>query len=84
MLSSVLHSERAIAANIQIIRTFTRLRQLIASNPELQDQLVALERKHDRPFKVIFTAINKLLKESEAPKRQIGFQAQKKKSRRCT
>ena len=82
MLSSVLHSERAIAVNIQIMRTFTRLRQLIASNAELREKLVALERKYDHQFKVVFTAINTLLREDEAPKRQIGFQAQKKKKAR--
>ena len=82
MLSSVLHSERAIAVNIQIMRTFTRLRQLIASNAELREKLVALGRKYDHQFKVVFTAINTLLREDEAPKRQIGFQAQKKKKAR--
>ena len=83
MLSTVLNSERSIQVNIQIMRTFTRLRQLIVGNKELREKIEALEKKYDRQFKVVFTAINKLLMEDETPKRQIGFQAQKKKKPRC-
>ena len=82
MLSSVLKSQRAVHVNIQIIRTFTRLRELIANHKELREKLEVLEKKYDRQFKVVFTAINKLLEKKEKPKRQIGFQTQKKKSRR--
>ena len=51
MLSSVLRSERAVKINIQIIRTFIQLRQLIASQPGLAEKLQNLERKYDTQFK---------------------------------
>ena len=57
MLSSVLHSDRAIAVNIEIMRAFVRLRQLLASNAELARKLDALEKKYDAQFKVVFDAI---------------------------
>jgi hypothetical protein len=57
MLSSVLHSDRAIHVNIEIMRAFVRLRQMLASNVELARKLAALERKYDTQFKVVFDAI---------------------------
>ncbi|MGH2568491.1 MAG: hypothetical protein ACRDGA_09145, partial [Bacteroidota bacterium] len=57
MLSSVLKSERAIQANIEIMRAFVRLRQLLTSNEGLARKLEALEKKYDEQFKVVFKAI---------------------------
>ncbi len=57
MLSSVLNSNRAIQVNIQIIRTFTKLRELIASNKDLREKIEKLESKYDQQFKIIFDAI---------------------------
>lgn len=54
MLSSVLNSERAIHVNIEIMRAFVRLRQMLASNAELSRRLDELESKYDRQFKVVF------------------------------
>ena len=54
MLSSVLKSERAIQVNIQIMRTFTRLRQMIMSHKELKDRIEKMEKKYDRQFQIIF------------------------------
>ena len=73
MLSSVLNSKRAIQVNIQIIKTFTRLRELVASNKALRERLDKLERKYDTRFKVIFDVMKKLLAQEEEPKREIGF-----------
>ena len=74
MLSSVLRSQRAIDINIHIIRAFVHLRQLVASNAKLTDQLARLERRYDAQFKVVFDAIRSLMSESEIPKqRRIGF-----------
>lgn len=73
MLSSVLNSERAIQVNIQIMRTFTRLRELIMSHKELQRKIEAMERKYDKQFQVVFTAIKQLLVPPEKPKGRIGF-----------
>ena len=74
MLSSVLRSERAIHVNIEIMRAFVRLRQLLASNAELARKLAALEKKYDAQFKVVFDAIRELMTPPETKKkRPIGF-----------
>ncbi len=81
MLSSVLKSTRAIQVNIQIMRTFTRLRELIASNELIRQKIEELEKKCDQQFQVVFEAIRKIIElEPERPKRQIGFNAQKSAS----
>ena len=61
MLSSVLHSERAVRVNIEIMRAFVRLRQMLASNAELARKLETLEQKYDAQFKVVFDAIRQLM-----------------------
>ena len=73
MLSSVLNSERAILVNIQIMRTFTKLRELLMAHRDLHDKIEKLERKYDDQFKVVFDAIKKLLDPPEKPKEPIGF-----------
>jgi len=74
MLSSVLHSERAIHVNIEIMRAFVRLRQLLATNAELARKLATLERKYDAQFKIVFDAIRELMTPPEPKKkRPIGF-----------
>jgi hypothetical protein len=75
MLSSVLHSTRAVQVNIEIMRTFVRLRQLLASNADLAGKLAALERKYDRKFRIVFDAIRQLMAEPapEAVGREMGF-----------
>lgn len=74
MLSSVLRSKRAIQVNIEIMRAFVRLRQLLASNSELAGKLEALEKKYDSQFKVVFDAIRALMTPPDPPtKRPIGF-----------
>ena len=73
MLSSVLHSPRAVAVNIEIMRAFVRLRQLLGSNAELARKLEALENKYDTKFKVVFEAIRRLMSPSVGSKREIGF-----------
>ena len=73
MLSSVLRSKRAVEVNIQIMRTFVRLRQLLATNAELARKLEALEKRYDTQFKVVFDAIRQLMAPSEPKKRKIGF-----------
>jgi len=75
MLSSVLRSERAVQVNIQIMRTFVRLREMLASNAELTRHLEELERKYDGKFKVVFEAIRQLMKPPAPKRKPIGFQA---------
>jgi len=73
MLSSVLHSKRAIQVNIEIIRAFVRLRQMLASHAHLARKLDALERKYDTQFRVVFDAIRELMTPPECNPRRIGF-----------
>ena len=73
MLSSVLRSPRAIQVNIEIMRAFIRLRQMLASNVELARKLDALERKYDTQFKVVFDAIRQLMSPPEPKRSPIGF-----------
>jgi len=74
MLSSVLKSKRAIAVNIEIMRAFVRLREMVASHKELAKKLQELEKKYDAQFKVVFDAIHALLEPPKKPKRRIGFE----------
>lgn len=78
MLSSVLHSKRAIEVNIAIMRAFVRLRQILSTHKELAAKLEQIERKlgeHDEHFRVVFDAIRQLMAPPAAPakKRRIGF-----------
>jgi phage regulator Rha-like protein len=76
MLSSVLNSERAVDVNIQIMRTFTRLREMLLTHKDLQRKIEAMEKKYDYQFKVVFDAIKQLLEPPEKPKKRIGFLAE--------
>lgn len=74
MLSSVLNSERAIQVNIQIMRTFTKLRQLMATHESLRKKIEEMEKKYDYQFKVVFDAIRQLLEPpKQKQKPRIGF-----------
>lgn len=73
MLSSVLRSRRAIQVNIEIMRAFIRLRQMLASHVELARKLDALEKKYDAQFKQVFEAIRQLMTPPEPKRRPIGF-----------
>jgi ORF6N domain len=75
MLSSVLHSKRAVQVNIEIMRAFVKLRALIASNKDLAKRLDELEKKYDSQFKVVFDAIRELMTPAGPPKPRIGFRS---------
>ncbi|HZV45865.1 MAG TPA: ORF6N domain-containing protein [Thermodesulfovibrionales bacterium] len=78
MLSSVLNSERAVKVNVEIMRAFVRLRQMLASNAELARKLDALEKKYDHQFKVVFDAIRQLMTPLDTKKKgKIGFRRDK-------
>jgi hypothetical protein len=84
MLSSILNSEKAIMVNIQIMRTFTKMREMLVNYQEIKQKIEDMERKYDHQFKIngylveeIFEeikAINKLLEPPEKPEKKIGFQ----------
>lgn len=75
MLSSVLKSARAVQVNIQIIRTFTKLRELITDNEDLRRKLEVMEKQYDENFKIVFEAMKQLLASDSEPKPEIGFKA---------
>lgn len=77
MLSTVLNSKRAIQVNIQIMRTFTKIRRMLVSNAQLARKLRALEKKYDEQFAVVFEAIYKLMAPPEKEQRKIGFNREK-------
>ena len=73
MLSTVLNSERAITANIEIMRAFVKLRQLLVSDIELARRLDELESKYDKQFKIVFVAIRQLMTKPVRERKEIGF-----------
>ncbi len=73
MLSSVLRSKRAVQVNVEIMRTFVRLRQMLSSHADLARKLEALEKKYDAQFRVVFDAIRRLMTPPEPKRRKIGF-----------
>ncbi len=73
MLSSVLRSERAIQVNIEIMRAFVRLREMVLSHADLARRLDALEARYDARFKDVFEAIRQLMQPPERPRPRIGF-----------
>ena len=75
MLSTVLRSKRALHVNIEIMRAFVKLRQMLASNAELSRRLDELEGKYDRQFKVVFDAIRQLMSPAPPDRKQIGFRS---------
>ena len=81
MLSSVLRSKRAVQVNIEIMRAFVRLREMLASNVALARKLAALEKKYDERFKVVFDAIHALMTpEPEKSQKKIGFQVKESRA----
>ncbi|HOX53849.1 MAG: ORF6N domain-containing protein [Candidatus Omnitrophica bacterium] len=80
MLSSVLNSKRAIQVNIAIMRTFIKLRRMILTHKEMRRKIEEMEKRYDKQFKVVFTALKELLdhsKEPQKPRARIGFHPDK-------
>ena len=75
MLSSVLNSERAVLVNIEIMRAFVKLRQMLASNVELSRRLDELENKYDKQFRIVFDAIRRLMATPARGRKEIGFRS---------
>ena len=73
MLSSVLNSKRAIQVNIQIVRTFTKLRELLTTNKDLREKIENMEKKYDKQLKAVFDVMKQLVIEEAKPKRRIGY-----------
>ena len=75
MLSSVLRSKRAIQVNIEIMRAFVRLREMLGAHRDLARKLADLEKKYDEQFRVVFDAIRALMAHPDKPRKQIGFES---------
>jgi hypothetical protein len=73
MLSSVLHSPRAVRVNIEIMRAFVRLRRMLLANADLARRLTVLEKKYDARFLAVFKAIRELVETPVKNKRPIGY-----------
>jgi hypothetical protein len=73
MLSSVLRSERAVKANIAIMRAFVRLREMLVTHEELRQKIEHMEKRYDAKFQIVFAAIKQMLEMPLKPKRAIGF-----------
>ena len=81
MLSSVLNSPRAIQVNIQIMRTFAKLREIISANRDLSRRLDMLEKKYDARFKIVFEVIRQLVAQPEPKDKKIGFRTRESMTR---
>ncbi len=79
MLSGILRSRRAVLVNIEIMRAFVRLRQMLATHKDLARKLDALEKKYDSQFAQVFEAIRQLMEPPKASRERIGFRASPKR-----
>jgi len=73
MLSSVLNSKRAIRVNIQIMRTFIKMREMLAVHKDILKRIDAMEKNYDRQFRIVFQIIRELDKPPDKNQRKIGF-----------
>jgi len=84
MLSSVLRSARAVQVNVAIMRTFVRIREMLATNEELRRKVDAMEKRYDARFQAVFAAIRQMLETPIPAKRAIGFHAGLKLAAKAT
>ena len=73
MLSSVLHSERAVQVNVEIMRAFVKLRKILSEHDELKKEIGRLESKYDRQFRVVFDVIRRLMSQPDSSNKVIVF-----------
>jgi hypothetical protein len=73
MLSSVLRSKRAVDVNVEIMRAFVRLREMVVGHSDLVRRLDELEKRYDQQFRSVFDAIRALISEEKKPRQRIGF-----------
>jgi len=78
MLSSVLNSDRAIRVNIEIMRTFTKMRHLISASEELKQEVEELRKQTDERFQIVFQVLDQLLNPASEKKKKIGFTVKEK------
>jgi len=81
MAASVPNTPRAIEVSIFVVRAFVKLREVLATHKDLERKIIALEKKYDEQFRVVFEAIRALMKETDKPKRRIGFEVKEPKAK---
>ena len=79
MLSSVLNCDTAIQTNIQIMRTFSKLRQMLSAHEDIKKKIESMEKKYDSQFRIVFDAVKELITEELKPQRKIDFERKKNK-----
>jgi len=84
MLSSVLRSRRAVEVNIAIMRTFVKLREILATNSALRRKIEALERRYDEQFKLVFKVLSEMVMPTPKSKSQIGYLTESKGHKKGT
>jgi len=77
MLSNILNSEKAVKVSIQVIRAFSKLKQMLSTHEDLKKKIEEMENRYDHQFRIIFDAIKQLIEEDLKPKRDIGFERSK-------
>jgi ORF6N domain-containing protein len=75
MLSSVLHSDRAVQVNIAIMRAFLQIRAMLATHEDLRRKIMEMEKRYDSKFQAVFATLRQMLETPIPPKKQIGFHA---------
>lgn len=73
MLASILNSDIAVHVNIVILRTFVKLRKYLEVHKDLADKIEMLEQKYDEQFRIVFTALQQMIRENNEPRPKIGF-----------
>jgi len=73
MLASILNTETAVQASVQVVRAFVKLRKLLISNEQLSQELIQLEKRYDKHFNFVFKTLKQLIDQPEPKKREIGF-----------
>ncbi len=81
MAASVLNTPRAIEVSIFVVRAFVKLREVLATHKELEAKLIALEKKYDEQFRVVFEAIRQLMNPPDPPRKKIGFEVKEPPSK---
>ncbi|MEW6187484.1 MAG: ORF6N domain-containing protein [Thermodesulfobacteriota bacterium] len=81
MLANILNSDRAVQVSVQIVRTFVRLRETLATHADLARKITDMEKKYDEQFRVVFEAIRQLMAPPAKPKRKIGFDLKERQAR---
>jgi len=77
MAAGVLNTPRAVEISVYVVRAFVQLREVVATHKGLARKIEAMEKKYDKQFRVVFDAIEALMREEEMPKHKIGHKIER-------